>query len=156
MVGSKNAQNGDFIAGLELGAAYAVLPRLEWEFPTFDGVKAHSVKEIYNIGEGKDGVEFVLYGFRNQRFDELAANTLGLGMLVHGQGADFGGGGTVEVQGAAAQQLAVERDHRKIADGFRHFKFGSGQHDAAAGIAVDEVQNGRDIVHHGFASRGIM
>src|ERR1019366_7283477 len=36
-------------------------------------------------------------------------------------------------------------------DGFRHFKFGSGQHDAAGGIAVDEVQNGRDIVHHRFA-----
>src|ERR1035441_9404741 len=151
MIGSKNAQNGDFIAGLELRAAYAVLPRFERERPAFDHVKAHSVEEIYNISEGEDGVEFVLYGFGNQRFYEFAADTLGLGMLVHGQGADFGGGGTVEVQGAAAQHLAVERDHGEIADGFRHFKFSSGQHDAAAGIAVDEVQNGRDIVHHGFA-----
>src|ERR1039457_5514930 len=90
MIGSENAQDGDFIAGLELGAAYAILPRLEWEFPTFDDVKAHSVKKIYNISEGEDGVEFVLYGFRNQRFDQFAADTLGLGMLVHGQGADFG------------------------------------------------------------------
>src|ERR1022692_4768271 len=109
MIGSKNPQNGDFIAGLELRAAYAVLPRLERERPAFDHVKAHSVEKIYNIGEGEDGVEFVLHGFGDQRLDEFAADTLGLGMLVHGQGADFGGGGTVEVQGAAAQHLAVER-----------------------------------------------
>src|ERR1017187_9631833 len=151
MIGSKNAQNGDFIAGLELRAANAVLPRLERERPAFDYVKAQSVEKIYNISEGEDGVEFVLDGFRNQRFDEFAADTLGLGMLAHGQGADFGGGGTVEVQSATAQQLTVERDYGEIADSFRHFKFGSGQHDAAAGIAVDEVQDGRDIVHHRFA-----
>src|ERR1017187_10805711 len=120
MIGSKNAQNGDFIAGLELRAAYAVLPRLERERPAFDDVKSHSVEKINNISEGEDGVEFVLYGFRDQGFDESAADTFGLGMLVHGQGTDFGGGGTVEVQGTAAQQLAVERDHGEIADGFRH------------------------------------
>src|ERR1017187_8889684 len=129
MIGSKNAQNGDFIAGLELRAAYAVLPRLERERPAFDHLKAHSVEKIDNISEGEDGGEFVLYGFGNQRFDEFAADTLGLGLLVHGQGTDFGGGGTVEVQGAAAQQLAIESDHGEIADGLRHFKFGSGQHD---------------------------
>ena len=151
MIGSKNAQNGDFVAGLELGAAYAILPRLEWEFPTLDDVKTQSAKKIYNIGEGKDSVEFVLYGFGNQGFDQFAADTLGLGLLVNGEGTDFGGRGTVEMEGAAAQQLTIETDDGEIADSLGHFEFGAGEHDAAGGIAVDEVQNGCDIVHYGLA-----
>src|ERR1019366_5634485 len=117
MIGPKDAQNGNFIAGLKLRAAYAVLPRLEGEGAAFDHVKAHPVEKIYNVGKSEDGVEFVLFGFRNQGLDQLAADTLSLGLFVHRQGADFGGGGTVEVQGAAAQQLSFEGDHGEIADG---------------------------------------
>ena len=90
MVGPEDAQDGDFIAGLEFRAAYAVLPRLEWEGAALDHVKAHPVEKIYNISEGEDGVKFVLFGFGNQSFDESAADTLGLGMFVYRQGAEVG------------------------------------------------------------------
>src|ERR1035438_7638932 len=153
MVGPKDAQDGDFIAGLELRAAYAVLPRLEWEGAALDYVKAYPVEKIYNIGEGEDGVEFVLFGFGNQTFDEFAAHTLCLGMFVYRQGTDFGCGRTVEMESPAAEQLFVEGDDGEIADGLRHLEFGAGEHDAAGGIVVDEMQNGCDIVHHGFADR---
>ena len=65
MVGPKYAQNGDFIAGLELRAAYAILPRLEGKRASFDHMEAHPVEEIYNISESEDCVEFVLFGFGN-------------------------------------------------------------------------------------------
>src|ERR1035438_8956643 len=65
MVGPQYAQNGDFIAGLELRAAYAILPRLEGKRAAFDHMEAHPVEKIYNISESEDGVEFVLFGFGN-------------------------------------------------------------------------------------------
>src|ERR1035438_9391129 len=144
MVGPKYAQNGDFIAGLELRAAYAILPRLEGKLAAFDHMEADPVEEIYDISEREDCVEFVLSGFGDQGFDEFAADPLCLGLLAHGEGADFGCGGTVEMEGSTAQQLSVERDHGEIADGLGHLEFRAGEHDAAGGIAVNEVQNRRD------------
>ena len=76
MIGSKYSQYSNFVASLELRAAYAILPRFEWEGSAFDHMKANSVEKLYNVGEGEDRVEFVLFGFGDQGFDEFAAHAL--------------------------------------------------------------------------------
>src|ERR1039457_5048970 len=116
MIGTKDAQNGNLVAGLELRAADAIFPGLEGERAALDDVETDPVEKIYNIGESKDGIELVLFSLQNQGFDQFTSDALCLGILVHRQGADFGGGGTVEIQGSAAQQLSIEGDYGEIAD----------------------------------------
>jgi hypothetical protein len=89
MIRPKYPQYSNFVTSLELRAAYAILPRFERESPALHHVKAHSVEKIYNVGKSKDGVEFILFGFGNQGLDEFAADPLGFGMLMNGEGTDF-------------------------------------------------------------------
>ena len=64
------------------------------------------LEELHHVGEGEHGVQFVFLRFLDQRFHQPAAHAVGLGMLVDRQRADLAERGAVEVQRAAAQQLA--------------------------------------------------
>src|SRR5579862_3218080 len=56
------------------------------------------------------------------------------------------------MQRPAAHQLAARiRDH-EIAHVLRHLEFGARQHDPFRRVAVNELEQSRDIVHRGFAN----
>ncbi len=51
----EHADDGDFVAGIELRAAEAVLPGLEGQFAALHLMKAHFSEETRYIGEGGEG-----------------------------------------------------------------------------------------------------
>ena len=68
-----------------------------------------------------------------------------------GQRADLAHGRRIEVQRAAAgERVAVIGDH-EIAHVLGQLEFGARQHDALRGVAVDEFEQGRDVLHGGLA-----
>src|ERR1022692_4268845 len=83
MLRTQNPQHGDFITGLELGAAHAVLPRLQRQDPALHHQKPHLLEEFHNVGKSKRSIQFVVLRLLYQGLDQRAANPVGLGMLVH-------------------------------------------------------------------------
>ena len=60
------------------------------------------------------------------------------------------------MQRAAAHQLSPRIHNREIADVFRHFKFGSRQHDAIRRVTVNQIQQRVDIAHSGLADEDLV
>src|SRR5438045_2468156 len=142
----------DLIAALKLRAAEAVLPDLERQLAALDLFEAQLAKKPRHIGEGEHGVERELASFIDQSLDHKPANAVSLPVRIHCQRANFAHNRAVEVQGAAANQVAAGIEHREVADILRHLELGARQHDPLGGVAVDEVEQRPDIAHARFAN----
>src|SRR5438045_1199679 len=86
---TKYLHHGDLVAGLELGAAQAILPGFQREFAAFYFMKACLGEESFHIGEREDGVQSVELRFRNQRIHHQASDAVLLVGLGYGERADF-------------------------------------------------------------------
>src|ERR1700736_6527272 len=67
-IGPEPLQHRDFIAGLEFGAAQAVLPSLQRQLAAFYLLKSQLTKELRCVSKRENRVELMLVGFPFQRF----------------------------------------------------------------------------------------
>ena len=141
----------NLVASLEFRASQAVLPCLERQLAALDYLKAYFLEESLHIGEGEYSVEL------ERLASEMSASQ------AFGRRPEFGVPATASerisatVGGRSAARRSPKamdtwNSHGEIADGFGHFEFGARQHDALDGVAVDELENWRDIAHAGFAN----
>ena len=70
-------------------------------------MKSNSVEKFNNVGKGEYRVEFILFRLHHQGLDELASDTLRLGVFVDCKRADLRGSRAIEVKRTATQQLLV-------------------------------------------------
>src|SRR5687768_13275499 len=137
----QNTKHCDLIAGLEFRTAQAILPRFQRQNAALHHVKTHRLKEVDHIGKGENRIQLVLLGFGGQRLDQTAADTVGLGSLMHCKRANLADGRTIEVQSAASQQFVTKPDYREVTDAFRHLELRAWQHNALRRITIDQVED---------------
>src|SRR5580704_20344 len=148
---TQDAQHGDLITGLEFRAPQTVLPYLERQRAALYHLKPNLPEELLHVREGEYSVQLERLRFGNERTHQLSAHALSLGVAGYGQRANLRDGGAVEVQCSTTQQRGALEHYREIADGFGHFELGARQHDALGRVAIDEIENRRNVAHDRLA-----
>ena len=105
-----------FVTGLELGASQAVLPRLQRKLAPFDYLEAELLEKALHIRESEDGMQAVFERFQLERLDDGSTDAAAFRAGIDGQRPDLAAGGRIEVERAAADELALGEDEREVAD----------------------------------------
>src|SRR5277367_5977316 len=97
----------DFVAAVEAWAALAILIDFVGQCgAVFDDAKAVAEEEVGDAGEEADRIHAVVFGLFDQGIEEHAARTLTLALWVDDNRTDLGEVRPVEVQRAAADEVA--------------------------------------------------
>src|SRR5579863_8448395 len=146
-IGSENTDHGDFVATLEFWTPQTIFPRLERQFTALDLFEAHFAEEVRHVGESEDRIEQIFARFGNQTVDDPAAHAVSLCGFRHGERTNFSHDRGIKVQRAASNETALGARHREVADVLRDLEFRSGQHGAASGVSIDQIEQRGDVRH---------
>lgn len=145
-------QDGDLIAGVELGAIHAFTPDFGADRPAVDAVKAVAIEKFGDERQRTDLRDPALFRRLDQPVDEKSAHAFAMLIGRHGQRADLHQVWTEMGQIRATDHAPPVFRHQEIAQGMAHLRWRAIEHQVLLGKAIDQVADRLNIILIGGAN----